>query len=351
MTGSRSSTEAHPVNWSLVRDIERGLGAEVSSVTPLGSGRADVLRLQAGTRTLIAKCFSSEYHDHFLRERAGLALLNELDLEAVPPLSWVDEPKRVLVMQAVSNDGDFEAVLSTPKAPNNLRTLLSMAERLGRLHASARPLAERFAEAPARPLRPGAQLSASLEETLAFIREALPTENGDRLLPVLRRELQALCRQLAQHDMATITLGDLAPSNVLQGSDGAVFIDLEYCAVRSPLYDAVFWHVIYSDLPASVIEKLDLAYREGWAQAGLEVTDEQFARQLWLSASERLFWMFSWGLQSLLNADREIRPGHSLRRVLLGCLRNYARIDVAANQQGALGQCARCLEEHLAQQW
>ncbi len=33
--------------------------------------------------------------------------------------------------------------------------------------------------------------------------------------------------------LSTITVGDMAPSNVLLGLDGPVFLDFEYCGIRS----------------------------------------------------------------------------------------------------------------------
>jgi hypothetical protein len=154
------------------------------------------------------------------------------------------------------------------------------------------------------------------------------------------------------NDLSTITVGDMAPSNVLLGPRGAVFIDLEYCGVRNAFYDAMYWHCIYP-LSPDTADQMDLAYRDGLCAGGIHLSRGQFLTAMQLFFSHRLFWTLSWDLEVLFKEDRHIVPGVSLRATICHYLREYIRFaaTVPRVDHPHLLSVAKRLETRLSQLW
>ena len=150
----------------------------------------------------------------------------------------------------------------------------------------------------------------------------------------------------------TITLGDMAPSNLLLGPQGPVFIDLEYCGVRNAFYDAMYWHCIYP-FPADVVDRMDLAYRDGLEAAGVPVAEDKFVITMLLFMSHRLFWTLGWNMEALFRQDREVVPGASMRRTIRQYLHGYVRFvsTTSRPEHPALRSIVTRLDAALSQLW
>jgi len=200
-------------------------------------------------------------------------------------------------------------------------------------------------------------LRKGLGSTLAFIRRALLDETEKvRELAVgsqLQVELKAVSELVdAANACSTITVGDMAPSNLLLGSQGVVFIDLEYCGVRNAFYDAMYWHCIYPVSPAAA-DQMDRAYDDGLKSAGVHLPEAEFLSTMQLSLSHRLFWTLSWDLDVLFEQDRDVVAGVSMRRTLCRYLREYLRFaaKVPRVEHPRLLHVATTLEAKLSELW
>ena len=206
---------------------------------------------------------------------------------------------------------------------------------------------------------PGSHLRDSAGATLAFLRRALLPGVSDAAADefAVGSEVHSQLIQVADHvdepsALSTITVGDLAPSNVLLGAQGPVFIDLEYCGVRHAFYDAMFWHCI-RPFSRDTTAEMDVSYREGLRSTGVRIDDERFLRTMLLFMSHRLFWTLSWHIEALFEQDRDVVPGVSGRRTVRAYLREYSRIaaELQGLEQSVLPGVVRRLEERLWQLW
>jgi hypothetical protein len=152
--------------------------------------------------------------------------------------------------------------------------------------------------------------------------------------------------------LSTITLGDMAPSNILLGPTGPVFVDLEYAEVRHAFYDAMFWRCI-CPFPTATADAMDVAYREGLREGGIDLDDEDFRRERFLLASHRVFWMLSWNGGTLFEGDHEFVPGIGARSMLRRYLEDYVRLDAPDESTVApvLVRSAQRLTNALARLW
>jgi hypothetical protein len=144
----------------------------------------------------------------------------------------------------------------------------------------------------------------------------------------------------------------MAPSNILLGPTGPVFIDLEYTEVRHAFYDAMFWRCI-CPFPTATADTMDAAYRDGLREGGIDLDDEDFRRERFLLASQRIFWMLSWNGGTLFGGDRELVPGIGARSMLRRYLNDYVRLAASDESTVAhiLVRSAQRLTEALAQLW
>jgi hypothetical protein len=305
---------------------------------------------------VIVKRFSRDHREHFLRERAGLALLSSVpQLDGfVPRLQGDDESTLTLWMENVPERGAYAEIISGSQISEGASILRETAHRLGILHGHARSLAAAFLSRVPEQQTPGSTLRASIPAVASFLRLALRDANDGEF--AAHSEFQAQLRSVASavdepSGLTTLTLGDLAPSNILLGLHGPVFIDLEYCSVRHAFYDAMFWHCI-CPVPPRVADSMDAAYCEGLRFAGAAINPESFRREMLLFASHRLFWTLSWNMDELMKRDREVVPGISMRATLLRHLGEYVRLaNMQDLERDVLLRVVARLDDRLSRLW
>jgi aminoglycoside/choline kinase family phosphotransferase len=325
----------------------------------LRKGRATVMRVRSGAGSVIVKQFTPSQRPHFVRERSGLKLLGSVAaLGFVPRVLAEDEPALALLLEDIGETAPFSARIQAQNEDSAL-LLANVARRLGELHGHARALAPRFRSEVPEPPSAGTLLKENASATLAFVQRALSPEHSPAtsaefgLDSALHAELLSVAEGVDEpSSLVTLSLGDLAPSNILLGARGPVFIDLEYCAARHAFYDAMFWHCIYplpSDLPA----RMDASYRAGLHSVGVELEEEEFHRAMLRFMSQRLFWTLSWDMISLFERDRELVPGVSTRLTLCQYLDEYLRFaaQVPKLDHPNLLRVAQRLSAHLSTLW
>jgi hypothetical protein len=278
---------------------------------------------------VIVKRFSEAYRAHFSRERAGLSSLAGIAaLDGfVPKLLADDEAEATLLIECVEQKAPYAAVVGS-RGDESVRVLVESARRLGLLHGHARSAISDFRARSPEPASPGALLRAALSSTMAFIEQTLAGDPAGAVgfAPgAIHSALLAVAARVDEQDsLSTITLGDMAPSNVLLGTSGPVFIDLEYSGIRSGFYDAMYWHCIYPVGP-EIADLMDTAYRDGLGAAGVSLSEPRYLAGTFLFMSHRLFWTLSWNLLPLLEQDRDVVPGVSARQTIRRYLREYVR--------------------------
>ncbi|HWZ91080.1 MAG TPA: hypothetical protein VNW92_19600 [Polyangiaceae bacterium] len=345
-----------------MNSVERAAAAfsvRLDGAVTLKQGRGTVVRVRlssGSSDTAILKQYKLEHRHHFQRERAGLGLLSSLAaLEGfVPRVLAHDEPTLALLLEDITEIGSYQEQIFV-QDPNAGGLLESTARRLGELHGHARELVPQFLQQVPDPIAPGALLNEGAAGTLAFIQRALaPAVSAELSLGSgLQTELLSVAERVDELGiLTTLTLGDMAPSNVLLAPHGPVFIDLEYCAVRHACYDAMFWHCI-CPFSNQLTNRMDASYRAGLSSAGVKVDEAQFLGAMQLFMTHRLFWTLSWNMESLLDRDRELVPGVSTRATLIQYLREFVRItaQIPAPEHPLLLQVAKRLEARLSSLW
>jgi hypothetical protein len=343
----------------LLAQASAAFSLQLTEPVLLGQGRATVVRARAqGTGDafgVIVKCFEPRWSEHFAHERAGLRALSEIaDGALVARLLAEDERSLLLLIEEVPGAPPLAVFLEGTDALRAEQALLATARGLGVVHGRAR---RRQLELPTQGLAsPGNALreaSAAILRFVALARAASPAKRGVGE-GVMRMALEGLAQRVDEDGpLQTITLGDLAPSNVLVVGGRPLFIDLEYCARRHAFYDAVFWRAI-CPMPPSVIAALDRSYRSGLASSGVELDDQAFANEMSVLVAQRVFWTLSWGMDGLFSADREFAPGVSSRAIVRRYLHEFVRLaggTVEGGELGALCDLGRELEELLARAW
>jgi tRNA A-37 threonylcarbamoyl transferase component Bud32 len=326
-------------------------------------GRATIVRAFSSNGVtrgpVIVKQFKQAYREHFLRERAGLGIISRIAaLEGfVPRLLADDESRLILLSESIEEQRSYSDVISSNDADLAMRTLVDTARRLGILHGGARSGVREFQAKVADQTNPGVLLRKGLRSTLAFIRLAL-SDGADKARELaVGSELHAELMEVADlvdetNAFLTITVGDMAPSNLLLGRRGPVFIDLEYCGVRNAFYDAMYWHCIYPFSPDAA-DQMDLAYSDGLHAAGIRLPEGQFLSTMHMFLSHRLFWTLSWDMEALFKEDRDVVSGVSMRTTICGYLREYIRFaaTVPRVDHPQLLSVATRLEARLSQLW
>jgi hypothetical protein len=303
----------------VIREVLAAAAATVAlpfrAATVLRDGRAIVVRAEAFADgrpvSTIIKRFKVGYHEHFLRERAGLRLLSNLGGGLVPALLGENEGELTLVLQDVNNGLSLDTIIASSDTATATRALLAVATQLGTLHARARSFGLELRALPP-TASPGDVLISCLPSILRFVELACGTTAARSARPAIL-DLAARVNMRANDD--TLTLGDLAPSNILVVDRAAVFLDLEYCGHRHPFYDAVFWRCI-CPMPSAVRTAMDAAYRQGSREGGAELSEAKFEQEMLLFAAHRAFWTLSWNMDAVFVADRDFVPGVSTRAIL-----------------------------------
>jgi hypothetical protein len=347
----------------ILREVGATFAVSLQAPVLLRNRRAQVVRAQLsgsapGPTHVIIKRFAPGLREHFLRERAGLRVLGGIaELQGFVPRLLADaEPTSTLLIEAIPHQTSLMEILDAPRAGTDeslaVQALTITAARLGTLHGHARRAVPAFAAlAPATP-DPAAVFRDGLPATLAFCQRVLAPaaalEGSD-----LHAALTDLADQVAEAAaLVTITSGDMAPSNVLLGPHGPAFIDFEFCGLRHPFYDAMFWRCI-CPFPEAVADRMDAFYREGLRRTGLALSDDRFHRELLLFTSHRLFWGLGWIKDGLFDRDQDFVPGISGRWLTRRYLGDYLRLAARrpALAQPLLVRTADQLAGRLARLW
>jgi hypothetical protein len=298
-------------------------------------GRSTVLRafsLSGTTRgPVILKHYAEAHREHYLRESAGLRALSTVEgaQRFVPQLLAEDAKELLLLTRTIAERGSYSEQIFCDDANVAKRALVDTARCLGSFHGYARSAVHEFRSSVRDDASPGSLLRRNAEATLAFMRRALGENTRDgKMMNVgeeIHDQLLAVADSVDEPSvLCTLTVGDMAPSNILLGTHGPVFVDLEYCGVRNAFYDAMYWHCI-CPFPAAIADHMDLAYRDALQAAGVQLTPEQFDSTMHLFMSHRLFWTLSWNAEALLEHDRDIVEGVSARKMICAYLCEYVR--------------------------
>ena len=135
--------------------------------------------------------------------------------------------------------------------------------------------------------------------------------------PDSRRRIRRWRAAVEPDAWATLTHGDIAPSNDLRATDGWRRLDFEYAGVRHALYDALLW-TLFCPFPLPLIERADTVYRAAIAGAFPPARDDgDYARARADVAAGRSLDLLRWQPPALLDRDREWAPGLTARRAVL----------------------------------
>ena len=125
---------------------------------------------------------------------------------------------------------------------------------------------------------------------------------------------------------ATLTHGDMAPSNNRLARGGWRLLDFEYAGVRHALHDTLLW-TLFCPFPVPLIERADQAYRAAMAEAFAPARDDgEYARARALVAAGRTLDLLRWQSPALLERDRDWAPGLTARQAVLWHLERFRAV-------------------------
>lgn len=339
MTDPASAVDLAPPSLDALR---AACGLDLAPGVPVRAGlRAAVWRhaveADAPTRSVVVKRYADPSAPTAQRERAAYAAAIEADLPLPRCLAQLDD---ALILEDVPGEP-----LDPLPERTDVDTLRRVARALGRVHAQARAAGARLPTPPAYLEQAQVLRDAWPKIEAFFVAAGIPTAGVE---PALAR----LADALATPDPAacTLTLGDMAPSNVLVTPDRVGFVDLEYAGLREPFYDAMFWRVIVP-FPPALAATLDVDYHAALRESGWAMSDPAFALGRARAATHRLFWTLSWGLWGLFKRDWPVVPdGPGMRSVLQGYLANLVSV-IEPLGEPVLTQAASHLREVLGERW
>lgn len=348
----------------IVRRAEAALALRLEAPEIIRKGgRSTVLRaisLSGPTKgPVVLKRYDEAHREQYLRERAGLRALSttEVARRFVPELLAEDDAELLLLTRRIAEQGSYSEQVFSNDANVAMRPLVDTARCLGLFHGHARSAVNEFRCNVPDQASPGSMLRQGVNATLAFMRHALAENTRDARKMTVGEEVHEQLLDVAESvdepsSLCTLTVGDMAPSNILLGPHGPVFVDLEYCGVRNAFYDAMYWHCI-CPFPGAIADQMDLAYRDALQAARVQLTAEQFDSTMHLFMSHRLFWTLSWDTEALFEADRDIIDGVSTRKVICSYLQEYVRFAerLPRLRHAALLSAAMMLRSTLSQLW
>ncbi len=319
----------------------------------LSDGRARVLRCRvtsgADHPSLIVKIADPDSVT-FRRELAAYRVLPDWwsGRSRIPRLVAALPEYGVLVLEDITRATPLLRLLLGSDRAGTQLSLGRTSHALGELHAKGRSVRDRW------PLQLGAGPPAFQEQAATFER-AFPAIHqliaalGIRPTDAFDDGLEHLSRRIAEGaPETTITVGDIAPTNVFLSADEVVFIDFEYAGVRHPFYDAMFWHCICS-FPPDVCDAMTNRYRVGLAEGGWPFDDDRFDRGMVDAASHRLFWTLGW--TSTANLLEKDRPAPPTRALLLHYIAEFVRLARGRPHDPALVAMAEECLRRLLLRW
>jgi hypothetical protein len=348
----RASEPALLKSWSR-NDVwrVRVTGAPAAAGHPAGSGVPD---------SVIVKRFKSE-PARGLDEWAALEHLGSLGLAPAPAprLLGGDLETRCFVMEDLGPGRSLADLLGAREAGGAARAadaLVALARVTAALHAGARERAREFdrrrdALAP-RAVTPLRETADALRAAAAALRAWLHA-TGAAAASGLEAAVETLARAAEDPgDWATLTHGDMAPSNNLLAPDGWRLLDFEYAGVRHALHDTLLW-TLFCPFPVPLIARADQAYRAVMAGAFPAARDDgEYARARAQVATCRTLDLLRWLPPGLLARDREWAPGLTARGALLWHLaRLLAIAEGGAPALVPITATLGALEQRLTARW
>ena len=306
--------------------------------------------------SVIVKRFKSDPERGF-DEWAALAFLTERSFgpPVAPRFLGGDADARVFVMEDLGPGRTLEDLLHESDAGAAAEALVAVARLAGRwqarvLDAAGEYDSRRQALSP-RPVSPTTAAAALLHGERGRITvwlEAVGVTASSGLTAALAAVTSAV---EAPGPFATLTHGDMAPSNIYLAAGRARLLDFEYAGIRHALYDALFWTLV-CPFPAALIDRAEAAYRTELARACLPAGDlAAYTEARAMVAAWRMLNLLQWLPPSLVAADRPWAPGVSARQAILWHL---ARFDVLASSAAALAPLVESLarlRRNLSARW
>jgi hypothetical protein len=310
--------------------------------------------------SVIVKRFKSE-PARGLDEWAALEHLDALGIApaSAPHFLGGDLAARCFVMEDLGEGPSLEDLLRAREPGAAARAgeaLVAIARATGALHAAAREHAGEFdrrrdalAPRPVTALRAAADARRAAPAALRAWLDAAGAASASGL-----EEAEAALGCAAEEPgaWATLTHGDMAPSNNLRAGDGWRLLDFEYAGVRHALYDTLLW-TLFCPFPLPLIERADRAYRAAMAGAFPPARDEgEYARARAHVAAGRTLDLLRWQPPTLLERDRDWAPGLTARQAVLWHLERF--LAVAEGSAPTLAPIAATLEglhRRLAAGW
>jgi hypothetical protein len=310
--------------------------------------------------SVIVKRFKSE-PARGLDEWAALEHLGSLGLAPAPAprLFGGDLETGCFVMEDLGPGRSLEDLLGAREAGAAARAadaLMALARVTAALHAGARERAREFdrrrdALAP-RVKTPLREAADALRADAAALRDWLHA-TGAAAASGLEDAVETLARAAEDPgDWATLTHGDMAPSNNLLAGGGWRLLDFEYAGVRHALYDTLLW-TLFCPFPAPLIARADQSYRAVMADVFPAARDDgEYARGRAQVATCRTLDLLRWLPPGLLARDHEWAPGLTARGAVLWHLARLRDIaEGGAPAYAPITTTLSALEQRLTARW
>jgi hypothetical protein len=337
---------------TVVARLRESMGLILVNPSRLKDGRSKVIRYQVASgsdQPSVVVKIGDPGSVTFRRELAAYRVLPNLRGPFRTPRLWGAEPEHgVLVLEDVAQTTPLLDLLVGDDGVAARASLGRMSYALGALHSAGRSFRDRLT------LQLGAREPAFHEQAADFER-AIPGIHGfvaalDIPVPeAFDQALERLSRRIADGGRdTTVTIGDIAPTNVLVTSNEVVFLDFEYSGVRHPFYDAMFWRCI-CPFPADVCDAMERNYRRGLTDAGWPFDNDEFDRAMLDAASHRLFWTLGWAsTANLLENDRRLPP---TRALLIHYIAEFLRLAGGRPHDPALVAMSEACLRGLLSRW
>lgn len=305
---------------------------------------------------VIVKRFKSEPERGF-DEWAALAYLTERSVEppVAPRFLGGDAETRVFVMEDLGPGRTLEDLLRGEDAVAAAEALVAVARLTGRWQARLCDAADDFesrrqtlAPRPASPIAAAAALLRSRSGDIAAWLQAADLTPSSGFSDALERVTRTVERP---GPFATLTHGDMAPSNTHLTASTVRLLDFEYAGIRHALYDGLFWTLV-CPFPAALIDRADAAYRTELAQGCPAAGDlAAYADARATVAAWRVLNLLQWLPPSVLAADRSWAPGVSARQALLWHLARFHGLADSAGDLAPLVETLARLRRSLSARW
>jgi ankyrin repeat protein len=298
------------------------------------------------------------------RDWAGLQFLLAIGEQkniGCPQFYDGDRGAGFFVMEDLGAAEDLDHVLTCGSKGRAERTLVKLAETLGRMHATSAGKEAAFLRIRS-ALGPG---DAGRREGLAgHVLAAAPKlaqqcqKLGVLVSPQFSQDIQTVATAMAEPGpLLAYTHADPCPDNCLVVEDRICLIDFEFGGFRHALLDGVYGRLRFPtckcvrDIPASVVEIMEAAYREELAQGIAAVNDDALFFRAVTDACA--YWMLE-NLSHLLAEALEYEQPLGLatnRQRLVSRLAAFLEVSDRSGHLRGLQQTLARLYDVLAAAW